>query len=278
MTQSISNSQSILNPTPYRNPRHEQEAAELAEYDRQKAEAHQEKDPEQVTAQPEHNWEKRYKDLQSYNSRKINELQDKITALQSQQTPQLTVPKTPEEMEAFKQKNPETFAFIESMVASRLQEQMSTYDQNLAKITGDLMETKIEKATRELKAAHPDYEQIVADDRFHSWAEAQSEVIQDWIYNNPDKPELASKALSLFKVETNWGSSNNATKQTPQGDQGDLAVNARSATHSPETVDRNHPAYIWKESEIAKMRPEEFSKWDQHISLAQSEGRIAFGQ
>lgn len=275
MTQSNTQRSSILGAQPYRNPRHAQEAAELEEHEKSLREKQgQAHDTDETKETPDHNWEKRYKDLQSYHARTTNEYENQLKTLQTQKAPELAVPKTPEELEAFRTKNPETFAFIESMVATRVQAQLKDYDQKMASISGDLMETRIEKAMAELKREHPDYEEIVNGDAFHKWAETQDATVQDWIYNNPDKPENASRALALFKYQTGWGSTN-ANKSN---DGGDVSVGNRNAQHNPENVGRNHPAYIWKESEIAKMRPDEFSKWDEHITLAQREGRIAFGQ
>jgi hypothetical protein len=276
MPQSYS-TQNILGATPYRNPRHEQEAAALAEHDR----SHQDQSAQgQVTdteVKPEHNWEKRYKDLQSYTAKKINQLEGEIRSLQQQNVPRLEVPKTQEELDAFKGKNPEMYAVIQSMANTLFQSHIAQYDQKLADMQGTLQASAQEKAVLKLKSAHPDYEKVMNSDEFHSWAATQSTQVQDWIYRNPDNADLAIQALSLYKYHSGVGQANQGT--TTQGNQGgDLAVNTRSSQVDQGAMNRNHPAYIWKESEIARMRPEEFHKWDEHIALAQREGRILFGQ
>ena len=48
---------------------------------------------------------------------------------------------------------------------------------------------------------HPDFDEIRNSDDFHSWAKEQPQSIQDWIYNNSNNPDLASRALDLFKKD-----------------------------------------------------------------------------
>lgn len=269
--------QNILGAQPYRNPRHEQEAADLAEHDRAlQAQSAQEQDTVSEV-KPEHNWEKRYRDLQSYSSKKINQLENEIRSLQQHNVPRLEAPKTPEELDAFKGKNPEMYAVIQSMANMLFQAHISKYDQQLAEMQGTLQVSAQEKAVLKLRNAHPDYEAIMNSDAFHNWATTQTTQVQDWIYNNPDNADLAIQAISLYKYHSGWGKDN---KGTPNAEQqgGDLAVTTRSSQVDQGAVSRNHPAYVWTESEIARMRPDEFSKWDEHITLAQREGRILFGQ
>lgn len=224
-----------------------------------------------TSEQPVHNWEKRYKDLQSFNSRKINELTKQIEGLQIQGVPKVQAPRTPEEMEAFKGANPEMYSVIQHMATEISNSQLQGYNQTMAGVQNDLLETKMERAELAIKAAHPDFEQVIQSQSFTTWANAQTATVQDWIYNNPDNPELAIKALSLYKYE-----SGQTTQQAPSSG-ADLDVNVR-ANGTTETDSLNHPARIWKESEIGKMRPSEFAKWDETIKLAQSEGRVAYGQ
>jgi hypothetical protein len=267
----------ILGATPYRNPRHQAEAAALDEHDKSlQTPSAQGEGTTDSEVKPEHNWEKRYKDLQSYSAKKIHSLESEIRSLQQQGVPRLEAPKTQEELEAFKGKNPEMFAVIQSMANSLFQSHIAQYDQKIAEMQGSLQETAQEKAVLALRQAHPDYEAIQASDDFHNWAATQSTEVQDWIYNNPNNAQLAIQAISLFKYHSGWGKEKQATTNVNQG--GDYAVSTRTTTQVQGAVDRNHPAYVWTESEISRMRPEEFHKWDQHITLAQREGRIALGR
>lgn len=274
---SQSQTQSILGASHYRNPRHAQEAAALEEHENSlRTNVGQEGTGTEPEVKPEHNWEKRYKDLQSYSSKRINALEAEVRDLKQQNVPRLEVPKTQEELDAFKGQNPEMYAVIQSMAQNLFQSHISKYDQQLAEMQGTLQQSTQERAILKLKQAHPDYETVMNSDEFHEWASKQSTQVQDWVYKNPDNADLAIQALSLFKYHSGWGKDKKGTQANQQG--GDYAVNTRQAQVDPAAIGRNHPAYQWKESEIARMRPEEFSKWDEHITLAQREGRILFGQ
>ena len=273
MSQSEQRSNLLGRATAAVNPRHQADIDAVAAYDTAAQEIENPVATPQV--EPTHNWEKRYKDLQSFNSRKINELNTTIGSLQQQGVQPVTVPKTPEEMAALKAQDPAGYARIEAIASSMLEGQMQTYNQNLATITSDLTDTRIANAEAQIRVDHPDFDSIINGEGFHVWAADQPQDIQDWIYNNPDQPQLASRALTLFKAAGDWGT----TTQTPHAPLagGDMDVGVRTNTQTPDSVDRNHPTYIWKESEIARMRPEEFGSWVEHITLAQQEGRVAIG-
>ena len=276
---SQSQTSSILGSQPYRNPRHVQEAAELEDYEKSLTDSNAQRDGDtDPEGKPEHNWEKRYKDLQSYTAKKINSLEASVKDAMQQGVQRIEAPKTPEELEAFKGQNPETYAVIQSMANTLFQTHMTQYDQQLAEMQGTLQVSAQEKAMLRLKEAHSDYESIMNSDGFHDWASKQSTQVQDWVYNNPDNADLAIQALSLFKYHSGWGKETQGTNGPQVNTGGDALINTRQNKVEPGATDRNHPAYVWKESDIARMRPEEFSTWNDHITLAQQENRILFGQ
>jgi len=275
---SQSQTQSILSTQHYRNPRHAQEAVDLEEYEKSlRTSQAQEGKATDTEVKPEHDWEKRYKDLQSYTAKKITSLEVKVQDSMKQSVPKLAAPKTPEELEAFRGQNPEMYAVIQSMAQNMSEEHMTKYDSKLAEMQGTMKETSQERAVLKLKQAHSDYEVVMNSDAFHDWAATQSTQIQDWIYKNPDNAEAAIQALSLFKYHSGWGKDNTGTN-TQGNTGGDVSINTRTTKVDPGATDRNHPAYVWKETEIAKMRPDDFAKWNEHITLAQRENRILFGQ
>jgi len=252
----------------------EQSIAEVAAHDAN-IQANANPDASPAPIEPSHNWEKRYKDLQSFNSRKINELNQELTSAREAPIKPLTIPKTAEELAAMRQQDPDGYARIESIATAISQNQLSSYDAKLATVTNDLNQSRIDSAEAMILKTHPDFKEIIANDAFHQWAETQPNDIQDWIYNNPDQPALSIRALTLYKAEAGLGTHTQATP--PTGPTGDMDVNVRSNSQTPDAVDRNHPTYIWPESEIARMRPDEFGKWEESISLAQQEGRVAYG-
>lgn len=256
--------------------RHQDSIDAVAAHDKALQEA---ANPEAVPeVEPTHNWEKRYKDLQSFNSRKINELNQRLEQAEKAVVQPLSVPKSPEELAAMREQDPEGYARIESIASAIAQQQLSTYDAQLATVTKDLTQSRIDSAEALIMKAHPDFKEIVANDAFHQWAEVQAPDVQDWIYNNPDQPSLSIRALTLYKADIGLGTKTNTqVAQNTQAQGGDMDVKVRTSTQTPDAVDRNHPTYIWSESEISRMRPAEFGKWNEAITLAQSEGRVAYG-
>ena len=254
----------------------EESIAEVAAHDAAILEAANPGETNEAPIEPSHNWEKRYKDLQSFNSRKINDLTQKLDAALKAPVAKVTVPKTQEELDSMRQSDPDGYAKIESIATAMMHKQLEGYNKTLTNVTQDLTQARIDAAEAQIVKAHPDFTKIINDDSFHQWAEAQATDVQDWIYNNPDQPQLAIRALSLYKAEKGMGTTN--TQATTPAQTGDMDVNVRTNSQTPDAVDRNHPTYIWTESEIARMRPAEFGKWEKVITLAQNEGRVALGR
>ena len=270
---------SLLDQSKYRNHRYEEDAAELAELEKQATEdteaQGEDGDAQSKKQEPNHNWEKRYKDLQSYHSKEVNKYKQQLAEQSQQGVPEVEVPKTQEELEVFKQKNPELFNVIDVLAQQRAEERMKQYDATLAEVSGNLEQSRREKAEQRLRELHPDVEQIAGSQEFASWVERQSDEVKGWVHSIDDA-DMVSRALALFKYESGIVAQQQSNSQ--QNSQGDVAVNVKRQTQTPEGSDRNHPAYIWKESEIKSMNLDEFSKWEEVISLAQREGRIAIGQ
>lgn len=265
---------SLLGEEAYRNPRHAQEAAEF-EASLAQAQNPSEAQGQDPTAnsEPVHNWEKRYKDLQSWSSKEMHQLKQTVTELKtelaSQKTPVLTAPKTPEELQAFKQQNPDMYGVIEHMAHTIAKAHIEQTDLRVAAMSQDLQATKAERARLAIKEAHPDFGQIVNDPKFHEWTKVQTQEVQDWILNNPDDPDKAIRALNLYKYEA--GMSQQTKTSDPQLE-ADLAV---TSTGMPgNEVPREHPAYIWTASEIKSINPREYPKYADAIDLANREGRV----
>lgn len=264
--------QSLLGEEAYRNPRHAQEAAEF-EASQAQAQAQSEAQGNEPTAtsEPVHNYEKRYKDLQSWSSKEMHKMRQEINDLQvklaSQSTPKLAAPKSPEELEAFKQANPEMYGVIEHMAHSIAKAHIESTDLRVAAMSQDLQATKQERAKLAIQEAHPDFGAIVNDPKFHEWTQRQTQEVQDWILNNPDDPDKAIRALNLFKYEANLSQ----PKET-QAVETDLAVTSNGIPEGNE--DLNHPQRIWKASEIRAINPRDYPKYAEMIDLANREGRV----
>ena len=115
---------------------------------------------------------------------------------------------------------------------------------------------------------HPDFEDIRNSDDFHGWAKEQPKSIQDWIYNNADDADLASRALDLFKKD--FGIEPTKIKSSSKQTRKSAADMVSTKTTSVEPKQQK----VWSEREIAAMSVAEFDKYEQEISDAMQEGRI----
>jgi len=233
---------------------------------------------------PVHDWEKRYKDLQSYSTKQMNEAQSEIANLQRDkaQGPAFQVPKTAEELSAFQKANPETHAFIQTIAHGIANTQTQAINDRLETAESALANTSREAAMVQLQNAHPDFEEINGHPSFNTWLSTQDTEVQSWIYHNSNDANKVSRALSPFKQDTGWGSqTNSGQNQGNNGYQGNQNLDASMSVDVPgdsSTGDpRKHPKYVWSESEIAKMHPTVFAQYADDISLAMSERRVAMG-
>ena len=126
-------------------------------------------------------------------------------------------------------------------------------------------------AEKRLTDKHPDYDEIKNSDEFHSWAKAQPQSIQDWIYNNSSDADLASRALDLYKRDTGLDAPPKRTRSNSKRTQSTAADMVSTKTTAVEPKQKK----IWSEREIAKMSIDEFDKFEEDITNAISEGRIA---
>ena len=116
---------------------------------------------------------------------------------------------------------------------------------------------------------HPDFSELRQQDEFHNWASNQDPVIQGWLYENTSNAQLAGRAIDLYKMDK--GISKLSKKQ-------ETAVKkeaAKAVTKTVKATETEIPTKkIWTNSEIAKMNPRTFAKFEAEIDEAIREGRI----
>ena len=121
---------------------------------------------------------------------------------------------------------------------------------------------------KELKANHPDFDEIRNSDEFHEWAKSQPESIQDWIYKNTADPGAASRALDLFKSDMGFSNKEKPSKSSNKKASAANMVSAKTTNVEPKQ------AKIWTEQEILALSPAEYDKLEKEIDKAWEEGRI----
>tara|TARA_R100001460_G_scaffold44048_1_gene80542 strand:- start:6451 stop:7284 length:834 start_codon:yes stop_codon:yes gene_type:complete len=216
------------------------------------------------------NYKKRYDDLKKHYDNKVSEFkqrEEELVAEVKSNFPAYEAPKTVEEIEAFRKKNPDLYDTVETVAHLQNEQQLADIRQELVSLKQRESDIAKKEAEVELRQRHPDFEDIRGDERFHEWAKEQPEQIQNWVYNNPNNASLASKAIDLFKLELGISTKSTKRKSASKGSAADMV------STKTKTIDTKQPK-IWTEREIAQMSVADFDKYENEIDQAISEGRV----
>ena len=217
-------------------------------------------------------YKKRYDDLKKHYDSKLNEFKSREQELLEQAAenrPSYVAPKSPEELEKFREEYPDVYEVVETVSHLQSEEKSKDLREKLEKLQSREQELVRKDAEKRLMDKHPDFEDIRNSDDFHGWAKEQPKSIQDWVYNNADDADLASRALDLFKKDI--GMDVAPKKSNSKQSKKSAADMVSTKTTSVEPKQER----IWTEREIAKMSMAQFDKHEAEISQAMQEGRIA---
>lgn len=230
-------------------------------------------------------WEKRYKDLQSFHTKRENELKKQLREKEKNDD-SFKAPTTPEEMETFKKNNPSAYNMMLTLAHDVVSKQTQGINEKLEVFEQDRKMSEINTAKNKIKKAHPDYLDIVQEAEFHEWAESQPSRVQEWIYNNPDDPDLAIIALDRYKATRNSSNKQSSTEEHSESEaqqqqqtkkdrsnQQDAASAVSGGQGSP---DISQGKKVWTASEIKKIPSRDWKKYEEEIDRAYAEGRVNF--
>lgn len=217
-------------------------------------------------------YKKRYDDLKKHYDSKLNEFKSREQELlekAAENRPQYKAPKSPEELEKFREEYPDVYEVVETVSHLQSEEKSKDLREKLERLQQREQELVRKDAEKRLMDKHPDFEDIRNSDDFHGWAKEQPKSIQDWVYNNADDADLASRALDLFKrdigIDTVQKKSNSQKSRRSAADM----VSTKTTTVEPQQTK------VWTEKEIAAMSMDEFDRHEAEISEAMQQGRIA---
>tara|TARA_B100000131_G_C17971103_1_gene554495 strand:+ start:7 stop:849 length:843 start_codon:yes stop_codon:yes gene_type:complete len=216
-------------------------------------------------------YKKRYDDLKSHYDSKLNEFkarEEELLKQAAENMPEYKAPKSAEDLEEFKKQYPDVYEVVETVAHLRSSEQTKVLEERLAKLQERETELIAKEAQSKLLENHPDFEDIRNSDEFHSWAKAQPQSIQDWIYKNANDGDLASRALDLYKRD--MGVALEASKPKIKRSNKSAADMVSTKTTAVEPKQDK----IWTEQEIAAMSIAEFDKYEEEIGRAIHEGRV----
>ena len=215
-------------------------------------------------------YKKRYDDLKKHYDSKLNEFKVREQELLNEAAsnrPAYQAPKTEEELEEFKTKYPDVFEVVETVAHMQSESKAKVLEERLSQLQEREAQMLRQSAEERLMEKHPDFDEIRNSDDFHAWAKEQPQSIQDWIYNNSDNPDLASRALDLFKKDLGIEAAPKKTTSKKTKSAADM-VSTKTTSVEPKSEK------VWSEREIAAMSMDEFDKHEAEISEAMQQGRI----
>ena len=269
--QEESQQEAFLEPVPYKRKVTKEEAEDTATVseDTSSEEEATPKEERPVNAE-EKVFKKRYDDLKRHYDSTVNKHKDDVEKLKRQlveNADKINLPKTKEEVDAWKAKYPDVYDIIETIAYTKADEKSKKLQNDLKELETQQASVQRDKAEVELAKLHPDFNDIREDEKFHEWVAKQDSTIQGWLYDNTSNAKLAARAIDLYKMDTGYGK-----KKTNKS----LEASKSVTSTSKREVDTSNKK-MWKISEIAKMKPQQFAKYEKDIDLARKEGRIVNG-
>ena len=217
-------------------------------------------------------FKKRYDDLKKHYDSTINKHKDELTSLRTQlesSTKQFVPPKSKEELEAWRKEYPDVYDMVETIAIDKATTQTAELENKYKNIQLQQEQIAKEKAEVELLKLHPDFNDIRAKDDFHEWAEQQDPTIQSWLYENTSNSKLAARAIDLYKMDRGQSTLTKKEEKDVKKEAAKAISKTKKATDSDVPKKK-----VWTTSEISKLKPHQFEKFEKEIDLARLEGRI----
>ena len=217
-------------------------------------------------------FKKRYDDLKRHYDSTVNKHKDEVRTLRSQlesSTKQFVPPKSKSELEAWRKEYPDVYDMVETIAMNKATTQTAELEDKYKNLQLQQEQIAKEKAEVELLKMHPDFSEIRSQDDFHKWAADQDPTIQGWLYENTSNAKLAARAIELYKMDR-------GLSKLTRKEEKDLKKDAAKAiSKTRKNVESDIPKKkIWTATEISKLKPHEFEKYEKDIDLARLEGRI----
>ena len=226
---------------------------------------------EPVSAE-EKSFKKRYGDLRRHMQEKEKSWEDKFKQLEGQlkevTQQEIKLPKSDEDIEAWATRYPDVAAIVETIAIKKAKEQAAGLEDRVKEIDEMRATASREKAEAELMKAHPDFGEIRDSDEFHEWADEQPKWVQDALYENDNDARSASRAIDLYKADKNI-----KTKKPASIKDAARSVNSRNNRSQPEEYDSST---TFKESQVAKMSPQQYEKASDQIMEAIRTGKFIY--
>lgn len=264
-TKDESQTEALLEPTPYKR-KADKETDDTATDSEDTATENAATPEERPVNAEEKVFKKRYDDLKRHYDSTVNKHKDETLKFKRQledNADKIKLPKTKEEIEAWRAKYPDVYDVIETIAHTKADEKAKKVETGLRELETKQQEVQKDKAEVELSKIHSDYNNIRADEKFHEWVGQQDSTIQGWLYENTTNAKLAARAIDLYKMDTGFGKKKSNKLEA-----------SKSVTSTSKRDIDTGDKKIWTLNEIAKLKPQQFVEMEKEIDLARQEGRI----
>ena len=217
-------------------------------------------------------FKKRYDDLKKHYDSTLHKHKDEVRSLRTQlesSTKQFVPPKSKDELEAWRKEYPDVYDMVETIAMNKATTQTAELEDKYKNLQLQQEQIAKEKAEVELLKLHPDFSEIRSKDEFHNWAANQDPTIQGWLYENTSNATLAARAIDLYKMDQG------ISKLSKREEKDIKKEAAKAISKTKKATDSDIPKKkIWTTSEISRLKPHQFEKFEKDIDLARLEGRI----
>ena len=232
----------------------------------QKAEEEDKAETESL-APEEKTFKKRYGDLRRHSQQKEEQLKEQIRALETQLSTAtkeaIQLPKSDEEISEWSQKYPDVAKIVESIATKKAR---------LELIAEREADANRKRAEAELLQLHPDFDDIRNDEEFHGWVQEQPTWVQQALYENENDARSAARAIDLYKVDRNIANKKESVQKADKAAAQAVSSRGQSTVADTKEAQSNQ----WRESDVAKMRPQEFAKNEEAIMQAIQSGNFIY--
>tara|TARA_R110000796_G_scaffold72719_2_gene164070 strand:- start:111 stop:998 length:888 start_codon:yes stop_codon:yes gene_type:complete len=217
----------------------------------------------------ERTYKKRYSDLRSHQNKQAEELKTLKAQLENAQVRgDIRPPKSDEDIEAWSREYPDVSAIVERIAEKKAQEKFAGAESRLQEIDRISAEADRDRMEGEIRAMHPDFDELRASDVFHDWAGEQPKWVQDALYENSEDPASVTRVIDLYKVDKGLD-----TKTRKKSSKAAASAVVTKRTTRP---DSNDSAGYFSESQVHKMSPRDYEKNSDAIMEAIRAGKFDY--
>ena len=217
----------------------------------------------------EKTYKKRYSDLRSHQNKQAEELKAiKAQLDNAQERGDIRPPKSDEDIEAWSREYPDVAAIVERIAEKKAQEKFAGAESRLQEIDRITAESDRNRMEEEIRAMHPDFNELRSSDAFHDWASEQPKWVQDALYENSEDPASVTRVIDLYKVDKGLDTK---TRKRSSKEAASAVVTKRTTR-----PDANDTTGHFSESQVHKMSADQYEKQSDAIMESIRAGKFSY--